>query len=103
MHGGELVPVNNMDERPTRKSHFVSAAAPIYHLNFDDSGKLTRGNPLYSGDPVRKVSPEIHLDIDPALIQPRLANPYAPPITNLPFPYAVFDTVNSTALPAYAY
>lgn len=89
------VHIGNVDLRGTkRKTCIEEDAGGINHLISDKTSQIIQYYVDFPGAEVTKVTPEIRMEIDPTIIQGYLANPYTPPITNMP------NEVN--LMPAYA-
>ena len=103
--------VNSNESRGTLKSFTnISAGSTGYWHQRNAEHTAMQYWPDHPGAEVRRVTPTIRQDIDPTLIQAYMSNPYTPPITNLPYPYATCGILpasqhtdaEQSSLPQYA-
>jgi hypothetical protein len=101
--------VNNNEPRETLKDYVtVTAGAAGYWNQRNAEHQAVQYQPDFPGAEVRRVTPDIEMDINPDLIQAYRSNPYAPPITNMPGSFGEIsadcksDINKSMYMPAYA-
>lgn len=89
--------VNNNEPKATLKGYTtITAGAQGYWPQRDATSQAVQYWPDFPGAAVRRVTPDIRMDIDPSLIQAYTSNPYTPAITNMPYPYGVCGETPST-------